>query len=38
MKVARPRIPKTMDGTAARFEIFTSIRSVNRFFGANSSR
>ena len=28
MKTASPRIPNTMDGTAARFEIFTSIRSV----------
>ena len=38
MKIARPRMPKTMDGTAARFEMLTSIRSVQRFFGANSSR
>jgi hypothetical protein len=38
MNIARPRMPNTMDGTAARFEMFTSIRSVKRFFGANSSR
>ena len=38
MKMARPRIPNTMEGTAARFEMFTSITSVIQFFGANSSR
>ena len=38
MKIARPRMPKTIDGTAARFEMLTSMRSVSRFFGANSSR
>ena len=31
-------LPKTMDGTAARLAMFTSIISVARFFGANSSR
>ena len=35
---ARPSKPNTMDGTAARLLIFTSIISVHRFFGANSSR
>ena len=38
MKIARPRIPNTMDGTAARLEMFTSIRSVTQVCGANSSR
>ncbi len=38
MKTARPSRPKTMDGTAARLLMLTSIRSVNRFAGANSSR
>ncbi len=38
MNAARPRIPNTIDGTAARFEMLTSIRSVSLFFGANSSR
>ncbi|MBP7243068.1 MAG: ABC transporter permease subunit, partial [Amaricoccus sp.] len=33
MKIARPRMPKTIEGTAARLEMFTSIRSVSRFFG-----
>ena len=37
-KTERPSNPKTMEGTAARLLIFISIRSVNRFFGANSSR
>ena len=31
-------MPNTMEGTAARLEMLTSMRSVNRFFGANSSR
>ena len=31
MNTARPRIPKTIEGTAARFELFTSIRSVKRW-------
>jgi hypothetical protein len=38
MKTARPSSPKTIDGTAARLLMLTSIRSVQRFFGANSSR
>ena len=38
MKTARPSSPKTIDGTAARLLIFTSIRSDQRFLGANSSR
>ena len=38
INTARPRMPKTMEGTAARFEMLTSIRSVKRFCGANSSR
>ncbi len=38
MKIARARIPNTIEGTAARFEMFTSIASVHLFFGANSSR
>jgi hypothetical protein len=28
MNTARPKIPNTMEGTAARFEMFTSIKSV----------
>ena len=35
---ARPKRPNTIDGTAARLLILTSIRSVQRFLGANSSR
>ena len=35
---ARPSRPKTIEGTAARLLMLTSIRSVQRFFGANSSR
>ena len=35
---ARPSRPNTMDGTAARLLMFTSIRWVQRFLGANSSR
>ena len=38
MKTARPSRPKTIEGTAARLLMLTSIRSVKRFFGANSSR
>ena len=38
MKIARPRMPNTIDGTAARFEMFTSMKSVNLLLGANSSR
>jgi hypothetical protein len=37
-KMARPRRPNIIDGTAARLLIFTSIISVRRFSGANSSR
>jgi hypothetical protein len=38
MNTARPSRPKMIDGTAARLLIDTSIRSVQRFFGAYSSR
>jgi len=38
MNTARPNKPNTMEGTAARLLMLTSIRSVQRFFGANSSR
>ena len=38
MKTARPSRPKTIDGTAARLLMLTSMRSVSRFFLANSSR
>jgi hypothetical protein len=38
MKIARPRMPNTIDGTAARLLMLTSIRSVSRLRGANSSR
>ena len=31
-------IPKTIEGTAAKFEIVISIKSVNKFFFANSSK
>ena len=31
-------MPKTIEGTAARLEMFTSMMSVSQFFGANSSR
>ena len=37
-KTARPSRPNTIEGTAARLLMLTSIRSVQRFFGANSSR
>jgi hypothetical protein len=37
-KTARPSRPKTIEGTAARLLMLTSIRSVQRFLGANSSR
>ena len=37
MKTARPRMPNTIDGTA-RLAMFTSMKSVKRFSGANSSR
>ena len=35
---ARPSRPNTIDGTAARLLMLTSMRSVKRFFVANSSR
>ena len=35
---ASPSRPNTIEGTAARLLTLTSIRSVTRFFGANSSR
>ena len=38
MKIAKPKIPKTTDGTAAKLLILISINSVNLFLGANSSR
>ena len=38
MNTARPSRPKTIDGTAARLLMLTSMRSVKRFFLANSSR
>ena len=38
MNMARPSSPNTIEGTAARLLILTSMRSVMRFFGANSSR
>jgi len=38
IKNARPSRPKMIDGTAARLLMLTSIRSIQRFFGANSSR
>ena len=37
-KIAKPSNPNTIEGTAARLLIFTSIKFVNLFFGANSSR
>ena len=38
MNTARPSSPKMIEGTAARLLMFTSMRSVNRLVGANSSR
>jgi hypothetical protein len=38
MNTANPSRPKMIDGTAARLLIETSIRSVQRLRGANSSR
>ena len=38
MNTARPSKPNTMDGTAARLLMFTSMKSVIRFLGAISSR
>jgi len=37
-KIPSPNKPKTIDGTAARLAILTSISSVNLFLGANSSK
>ena len=36
--IARPSRPKTIEGTAARLLMLTSMSWVKRFFGANSSR
>ena len=38
IKIARPNNPKIIEGTAAKLFIFTSIKSVHLFFGANSSK
>ena len=38
MNTAAPSRPKTIEGTAARLLMLTSMMSVMRFFGANSSR
>ena len=38
MNSAKPSRPNTIDGTAARLLMFTSMRSVQRLRGANSSR
>ena len=38
INTARPSRPKMMEGTAARLLMFTSIKSVSLFCGANSSR
>ena len=38
MNTARPSRPKMMEGTAARLLMLTSMRSVSRLVGANSSR
>ena len=38
IKIARPSIPNTTEGTAAKLLIFISINSIQRFFGANSSK
>ena len=36
---AKPKIPNTIDGTAAKLLIFISIMSIHQlFFGANSSK
>ena len=37
-KTAKPRSPKTIEGTAARLLMFTSIKEVNLFFGAKLSK
>ncbi|MCY1444248.1 hypothetical protein D9M71_607070 [compost metagenome] len=38
IKIAAPSKPNTIEGTAARLLMLTSIMSVIKFFGANSSR
>ncbi len=38
MKIAAPSRPNTIEGTAAKLLMLTSIMSVRTFFGANSSR
>ena len=38
MNTASPSRPNTIEGTAARLLMLTSMRSDHRFFGANSSR
>src|SRR5690606_26411794 len=39
IKIARPKRPNTMDGTAARLLMFTSMMSIQRLFlGAYSSK
>ena len=38
INIAKPSIPNTTEGTAARLLILISISSVNLFLGANSSR
>ena len=37
-KICRPSSPNTIDGTPARFEMFTWMMRVTKFFGAYSSR
>ena len=37
-KIAKPNNPNIIEGTAAKLLILTSIKSVNLFFGASSSR
>ena len=38
MNTAKPNKPNTIEGTAARLLMLISMKSMNRFFGANSSR
>ena len=38
IKMAKPNKPKIIEGTAAKLLMLTSIKSVQRFLGANSSR
>ena len=37
-KIPRPKSPNTIEGTAAKLFILISIKSVNLFLGANSSK